>query len=269
MVNSLQRQGEREAVVEGSATPRSNLLLSLLPDAVFAAVQPCLEQVPLSIGSLQEAGRPARYCVFPTSGLIGRVAMGLDGKSTELTLCGYDGLLGVSVILGGGAMVARTHVIAGGAGYRLPAAAVKEVWKRSDTFQYLMLRYTQFVVQEIVQIALCNRHHSVEQQLSRWLLMATDRIHQSTLQVTQTLISYMLGVRREGITEAVGKLEAAACVTRQRGSIHVRDRSRLETRCCECYAAIRRLHDAMTGDIKARMGSHCEARPRTVSERKD
>lgn len=235
--------------MEGSVSPKSNNLLRLLPGDVYMELLPSLEFIHLPVGAvLHESNTPLKHAVFPVSGLVGRVAMTADGKSTELTLCGHDGVIGVSILLGGRPLSARALVLAEGAAFRLSAAAMLSVWRHSVAFQAIMLRYVQAMLQEVMQIALCNKHHSVEQQLSRWLLMALDRLSEPKAHVTQSVISHMLGVRREGITETAGRLEAYGIIKRERGGMTVVDRAALLARCCECYGAITRNMECMVAD---------------------
>lgn len=240
--------------MEGSVSPKSNKLLEILPDKVYADLLPHLELIRIPVGGvLHEPGQILRHAIFPVSGLIGRVAMTAEGKSTELTLCGYDGMIGASIFLGGRPLGARAVVLAEATAFRLPALAMLSAWRSSDAFQGLMLRYVQALLQEVIQIALCNKHHTVEQQLSRWLLMAVDRLNDPKMPVTQSVISHMLGVRREGITEAAGRLEAQDIVKRERGGMTIVDRKALQERCCECYGAITAHFQRMM--IDAREGS--------------
>jgi CRP-like cAMP-binding protein len=240
--------------VEGSVSPRSNKLLELLPDEAYAHLLPQLEAIRIPVGGIvHEPGQTLRYAVFPVSGLIGRVAMTAEGKSTELTLCGCDGMIGASIFLGGRPLLARALVLAEVTAFRLSAPAMLSAWRTSEAFQGLMLRYVQAMLQEVIQIALCNKHHSVEQQFSRWLLMAGDRLNEPRMAVTQSVISHMLGVRREGITEAAGRLEAQGIVKRERGGMMIVDRRALQERCCECYGAITTHFQRMMSD--ARIGA--------------
>lgn len=228
--------------MEGSVSPKSNRLLGLLPPEVVAYLLPHLECINIARGTVlhQPGQHSLKHAIFPVSGLIGRVAMTTDGKSTELTLCGFDGVIGVSILLGGRPLNSQALVLSDTVAFRLPASVMLSAWRRSEAFQCVMLRYVQVILREVIQVALCNKHHTVEQQLSRWLLMAMDRVGGPTLYVTHSVISHLLGVRREGITEAAGKLEAYGVLKRVRGEMTVVHRSALEGRCCECYATIRR-----------------------------
>jgi CRP-like cAMP-binding protein len=237
--------------VEGSATPNRNMLLSLLPEAVYALLRPHLEHVHFPAGTvLHEPDQAVRHCVFPVSGLIGRVAMTSDGKSTELTVCGSDGMIGISLLLGGRPLSSRALVIADADAFRLSSQMMASACRPGGALQQLMLRYVQVMLQEVIQVALCNKHHSIEQQLSRWLLMSMDRVRAPTVHVTQALISHMLGVRREGITETAGKLEAKGIVKRDRGAISIVNRSALERTSCECYGVIRRNYERLVTDAR-------------------
>jgi CRP-like cAMP-binding protein len=240
--------------MEGSVSPKSNKLLGLLPDAAYSLLSSQLQFVQYNAGEvLHQPGQPLRYVIYPATGLIGRVAMTQEGKSCDLSLCGRDGVIGVSAFLGGPPLDSLALVLADTSAYRVTTAAVLSVWRSSEAFQWLMLRYAHTMLHEIAHVALCNRHHSVEQQLSRWLLLAMDRLGGSSLQITQATISNMLGVRREGITEAAGKLEALGIVKRGRGGITIVNRARLLARCCECYGATARHFDNLVSEAQQRV----------------
>jgi CRP-like cAMP-binding protein len=242
-----------EHMMEGSASPKLNRLLGLLPDDVYSRLSPDLQFIDYPVGeTLHEPGEVLRYAVFPVSGLVARVGMTEEGKSCQLSLCGRDGLMGVSMILGGRPLSVLAPVLAHMTAYRLPTAAAQAVWRDSKPFQWLMLRYLHAMIEETMQVALCNRHHNVEQQLSRWLLLAMDRLGRPDIQITQATISQLLGVRREGVTEAAGKLEALAVVQRERGGIKIVNRTALRSRCCECYGATVRIFEEMFADAKRR-----------------
>jgi CRP-like cAMP-binding protein len=237
--------------MEGSVSPKVNRLLGLLPEDVYGRLSPDLQFIDYPVGeTLHEPREVLRYAVFPVSGLVARVGMTEEGKSCQLSLCGRDGLMGVSMILGGRPLSVLARVLMHTTAYRLPAAAVQAVWRDSQPFQWLMLRYMHTMIEETMQVALCNRHHNVEQQLSRWLLLAMDRLGRPVIQITQATMSQLLGVRREGVTEAAGKLEAMGVVQRERGGIKIVNRTALQGRCCECYGATVRIFEDMLADAK-------------------
>lgn len=237
--------------MEGSVSPRSNRLLQLMDDQAYGYLLPHLELVQVSTHSvLYEPEQVLKHALFPVSGLIGRVAMTADGKSTELTLCGADGMIGLSILIGGRPLSSRAIVLSDASSYRVPAHVLLAAWRQSNSFQGLMLRYMHVMTQEIIQIALCNKHHTIEQQLIRWLLTASARLGDGKMHVTQAVISQMLGVRREGITEAAGRLESYGLVKRERGGMSIVDRKALEARCCECYRVTTRHYERMVREIR-------------------
>ncbi len=212
--------------MEGSVSPKRNKLLALLSKDAYGQLQPHLEFCHFPAGTvLHDTAHALRHATFPVSGLVGRVGATTDGKSTELTVCGLDGMIGVSILLGGRPLSSRALVLSEMAGFKVPAPVILSVWRHSEAFQTLMLRYVQVLLQEVMQIALCNKHHTVEQQLSRWLLMAVDRLGEEKMHVTQSVISHMLGVRREGVTEAAGKLQSHG--TGHRARRHRKQRSEI------------------------------------------
>lgn len=235
--------------MEGSISPNSNKLLELASAEAFAYMSPHLQLTRYATGTvLHEPGQALRHAVFPVSGLIGRIAMTKDGKSTALTISGREGMIGIGALLGGRPLVARTMVLCDVTAFKLPSPVVLSAWRRFEAFQRLALRYVRATLQEVMQIALCNKHHTVEQQLSRWLLMASDRLGEPRMHITQSLISHMLGVRREGVTEAAGRLEAHGIVKRERGGMTITDREGLQMRCCECYGAITSQYENLAVD---------------------
>lgn len=245
-----------EAKVQGSVSLKSNKLLALLDPDVAAHLIPRIELVNHPPGTvIHEPGQALRHALFPVSGLIGRVATTADGKSTELTLCGCEGMIGMSIILGGRPLGALAMALTTTVVFQVPASAMVSAWRESEAFQRVMLHYVQAMLQEVIQIALCNKHHTVEQQLSRWLAIATERLGNSHVHVTHSLIAQLLGVRREGITEAAGKLEAQGVLRHMRGELMVLDRAALVARCCECYEVIKRNHQATMGEVSAPDGS--------------
>ncbi len=238
-----------ERTVEGSCSPKANALLAHLPDSAYVRLLPHLELVHLQPGAvLSEPEEVVRHLLFPVSGLIGRLAMTSEGKSTELSVCGAEGMLGVSLLLGGRGLSSTAIVLAEGDAYRINAPVVLQVCKEREALQQFMLRYTYAVMQEVIQVALCNKHHNLEQRLCRWLLMAMDRIGRDQIRVTQWLIAHMLGVRREGVTETAGKLEDQGIIRRTRGAITIVNRDAMKAKSCECYEALHRHYARALAD---------------------
>lgn len=226
--------------------PRQNRLLAVLPDADYERVLPQLELVPLPLGlAVYESGRGQGYVYFPTDSIVSMLYVMEDGSSAEIAVVGNDGLVGIALFMGGETTSSRAVVQSAGYGYRLRAAALKKEFERGGELQHLLLRYTQALITQMAQTAVCNRHHSVEQQLCRWLLLSLDRLRGSELVMTQELIANMLGVRREGVTEAALKLQAAGLIRYARGHISVLDRAGLEARTCECYAVVKKEYDRL------------------------
>jgi CRP-like cAMP-binding protein len=226
--------------------PRQNRLLAVLPDADYERVLPQLELVPLPLGlAVYESGRGQGYVYFPTDSIVSMLYVMEDGSSAEIAVVGNDGLVGIALFMGGETTSSRAVVQSAGYGYRLRAAALKKEFERGGELQHLLLRYTQALITQMAQTAVCNRHHSVEQQLCRWLLLSLDRLASNELRMTQELIANMLGVRREGVTEAAGKLQKDGLITYTRGNITVIDRPALEKRVCECYAVVKKEMDRL------------------------
>jgi CRP-like cAMP-binding protein len=235
--------------VSGKHNPRQNRLLAALPPADCERLLPDLELVPLPLGwAVYEAGGPQGYVYFPTTSIISLLYVMEDGASAEIAVTGNDGLVGIALFMGGESTPSRAVVQSAGYGYRLKAAVLKREFKQGGQLQYLALRYTQALITQMAQTAVCNRHHSVEQQLCRWLLLSLDRLPSNELAMTQELIANMLGVRREGVTEAAGHLQAAGLIHYSRGHITVLDRPKLEKRVCECYAVVKREMDRLLPD---------------------
>ena len=229
-----------------SHSPRQNHLLAALPAADYERLLPDLELVPLPLGwAVYEAGRKQGYVYFPTTSIISLLYVMENGSSAEIAVTGNDGLVGIALFMGGETTPSRAVVQSAGHGYRLKAAALKREFALGGQLQYLALRYTQALITQMAQTAVCNRHHSVEQQLCRWLLLSLDRLQGKVLMMTQELIANMLGVRREGVTEAAGKLQAAKLIHYSRGRITVLDRPKLEKRVCECYAVVKKEFDRL------------------------
>jgi CRP-like cAMP-binding protein len=207
---------------------------------------PHLEYIDLPLGTvLYEAGDVQRHVYFPVNCIVSLLHMLADGSSAEIAVVGNDGLIGIALFMGGETTPNRAVVQSAGHAYRLPGQRLKDEFHRNGTLQGLFLRYTQALITQMAQTAVCNRHHSVDQQLCRWLLLSLDRLSSNRLDMTQELIANMLGVRREGVTEAAGKLQRLGIIHYQRGHITVLDRPRLEALCCECYAVVKKETDRL------------------------
>ena len=227
-------------------SPGQNHLLAALPAPDYERIAAHLELVPLNLGDvLYEPGVQLRYVYFPTTAIVSLLYVMEDGASAEIAIVGNEGILGISLFMGGETTPSRAVVQSAGHGYRLRARLLKEEFARYGPFLRLLLRYTQALITQMAQTAVCNRHHSVDQQLCRWLLLSLDRLSSSELSMTQELIANMLGVRREGVTEAAGKLQQAGLIHYRRGKIIVLDRARLEARCCECYQVVKTEFDRL------------------------
>jgi len=225
---------------------RDNELLAALPEEAFAVLLPHLEPVPLPLGmAVYESGAKQSYVYFPTNGIVSLLYVLEDGSSAEIAIAGKEGLVGISLFMGGETTPSRAVVQSSGEGYRLRAAVLKKMFENGGALQHLLLRYTQALITQMTQTAVCNRHHSVDQQLCRWLLLSLDRLPSNELVMTQELIANMLGVRREGVTEAAGKLQAEGLIEYRRGRIRVLDRAALEARVCECYAVVKKEYDRL------------------------
>ena len=226
--------------------PARNLLLGALPDEDYRPLLPHLEPVALPLGwALYESGDRQAYVYFPTGGIVSLLYVMEDGASAEIAVVGNEGLVGVSLFMGGDSTPRRAIVQSAGHAYRLGADIVKREFERGTLLQRPLLRYTQALITQMSQTAVCNRHHTVEQQLCRWLLLSLDRLSSNELHMTQELIANMLGVRREGVTEAAGRLQESGLIRHQRGQIAVLDRPGLERRACECYAVVKRECDRL------------------------
>ena len=224
-----------------SPDPRQNHLLAALSSTDFKRLEPNLEAVEMPLGHvLYESGRSVTHVHFPTTCIVSLLYVLENGSSAEIAVVGNEGVVGVSIFMGGETTPSRAVVQSAGTAYRLPSAAMIGEFHRAGPTQMLMLRYTQALITQMAQTAVCNRHHSVDQQLCRWLLLSLDRLSSPILIMTQELIANMLGVRREGVTEAAGKLQKAGVITYRRGHIEVLDRAKLEQLSCECYEVVRR-----------------------------
>lgn len=228
------------------ASPRQNQLLAVLPDAVYALLSPHLERIPLALGqALYESGGEQGYVFFPTTSIVSLLYVMQDAASAEIAIVGNEGVVGIALFMGGESTTNRAVVQSAGEAYRLSAGVMKAEFNKGGDLQHILLRYTQALITQMAQTAVCNRHHSVEQQLCRWLLLSVDRLSSNELTMTQELIANMLGVRREGVTEAAGHLQAAGLIHYSRGKITVLDRPRLEARVCECYAVVKREYERL------------------------
>jgi CRP-like cAMP-binding protein len=235
--------------------PNQNHLLAALPATEFERLSPHLEPVPLPLGEmLYEPGGKLQHAYFPTTAIVSLHYVMESGASAETAGVGNEGVVGISLFMGGDTTPSSAVVQTAGHAYRLEARLLKEEFDRGGLMQHLMLRYTQALITQMAQTAACNRHHSVEQQLCRWLLLTLDRMPTNELVMTQELVASMLGVRREGITEAAGKLQHAGFISYRRGHITVLERSGLETRVCECYAVVKKELNRLLSDVQYRQG---------------
>jgi CRP-like cAMP-binding protein len=232
--------------VFASEDPRQNHLLAALPADAYARLLPELTPVAMPLGwvVVESGGRPG-YLYFPTSCIVSLLYVTESGASTEIALAGNEGLVGISLFMGGDSTTSRAVVESAGAAYRLRAGVLKREFESGGALHHLALRYTQALITQMAQTAVCNRHHSVDQQLCRRLLLSLDRVPGSKLAMTQELIASMLGVRREGVTEAASRLQAAGLIHYSRGHITVLDRPGLEQRACECYGVVRKEVDRL------------------------
>ena len=226
--------------------PKKNRLLAALPEQEWLRWQPYLEAVEMPLGEvLYESGGTLKHVYFPTTGIVSLLYVMEDGASAEIAVVGNEGIVGISLFMGGGSTPSRAVVQSAGQGYRLRADAMKLEFDRGGPVLHLLLRYTQALITQMAQTAVCNRHHSLDQQLCRWLLLSLDRLPGNELLMTQDLIANMLGVRREGVTEAAHKLQLAGLIAYRRGHIKVLDRPALEKRSCECYAVVKHEYDRL------------------------
>jgi CRP-like cAMP-binding protein len=227
-------------------SPAANRLLAALPSESYAALLPSLEPLTMPLGlSLYESGGAQGYVYFPTTAIVSLLYVLEDGSSAEIAVTGCEGLVGIALFMGGETTPSRAVVQSAGRGYRLKGAVIKRRFETDGALQHLLLRFTQALITQMTQTAVCNRHHAVDQQLCRWLLLSMDRLPSNRLVMTQELIANMLGVRREGVTEAAGKLQAEGLIEYSRGKITVLDRPQLEARVCECYAVVRREYQRL------------------------
>jgi CRP-like cAMP-binding protein len=230
----------------GTPHPQQNHILNALPQAERERLFPHLKLVELPLGSaLYESGDMLRHIYYPTDSIVSLLYVLNDGASAEIAVVGNDGAIGVALFMGGETTTNRAVVQSAGSAYMLTGVRLKEEFERHGELLHILLRYTQALITQMTQTAVCNRHHSVDQQLCRWLLLSLDRLSSDKLSMTQELIANMLGVRREGVTEAAGKLQKLGVIRYRRGEITVLDRPRLEQLCCECYGVVKTESDRL------------------------
>jgi CRP-like cAMP-binding protein len=224
----------------------------VLPEPERGRLFPHLEPITMPLGkALYESGDRLEHVYFPTTAIVSLLYIMEDGASAEIAVVGNEGIVGIALFMGGETMPNRAVVQSAGHAYQLSGQLLKQEFKRGGALQHLLLRYTLAMLTQMAQTAVCNRHHSVDQQLCRWLLLSLDRLPANELSMTQELIANMLGVRREGVTEAAGKLQKAGLIHYSRGRIIVLDRPGLEARVCECYEVVRQEFDRLLPDVMA------------------
>jgi CRP-like cAMP-binding protein len=232
--------------------PRANHLIAALPEPDVQRWLPLLEPVTLKLGDvLYEAGGTLSHVYFPTTAIVSLLYVMENGSSAEIAVVGNEGLVGIALFMGGESTPSRAVVQSAGQGFRMSASQIKTEFDRAGPVLHLLLRYTQALITQMAQTAVCNRHHSLDQQLCRWLLLSLDRLQGNELVMTQELIANMLGVRREGVTDGALKLQQAGLISYARGRIRVLDRVGLEQRTCECYAVVKKEYDRLLPDTKA------------------
>jgi CRP-like cAMP-binding protein len=235
--------------------PQENHLLAALPVEAQQRIFPDLEWVEMPLGKvLYESGDAMRYVYFPIDCIVSLLYVMENGSSAEISVVGNEGLVGVSLFMGGESTPSRAIVQSAGVAFRLPGPRLKQEFKLHTGLLLLLLRYTQSLITQMSQTAVCNRHHSIDQQLCRWLLLSLDRLSGDHLTMTQELIANMLGVRREGVTEAAGRLQRLGVIEYNRGHITVLDRPKLESLCCECYAVVKKETDRLLPYLASQSG---------------
>ena len=235
-----------DSVALRKVQPQQNHLLAALPADIQQRMFPFLELVPLPLGKvLYESGDTMKHVYFPTDSIVSLLYVMESGASAEISVVGNEGVVGVAVFMGGESTSSRAIVQSAGSAYRLLGQRVKDEFSRHGDLMFLMLRYTQALITQMAQTAVCNRHHTIDQQLARWLLLSIDRLADDHLVMTQELIANMLGVRREGVTDAAGKLQKLGVIEYARGKITVLDRLKLEKLSCECYAVVKKESDRL------------------------
>lgn len=226
--------------------PQQNHLLAALPAAAQERIIPHLKLADMQLGMvLYESGESTRQVFFPTNSIVSLLYVMENGSSAEISVVGNEGIVGIAVFMGGESTTSRAVVQSSGYAYRLEGQRLKNEFNRHADLQVLVLKYTQALITQMAQTAVCNRHHTIDQQLCRWLLLSLDRLRSSELTMTQELIANMLGVRREGVTEAAGKLQRLGVIAYHRGRIEVLDRPQLEALSCECYQVVKRESDRL------------------------
>lgn len=234
------------------SNPMQNHLLAAMPVEVQERLTPQLELEFLPLGKVvYESGDTLQHVYFPTDSIVSLLYVMEDGASAEISVVGNEGLIGLAVFMGGESTPSRAIVQSAGHAYRLKGQQLKSEFSRHGELMLLLLRYTQALITQMAQTAVCNRHHSVDQQLCRWLLLSLDRLPGNQLKMTQELIANMLGVRREGVTDAAGKLQKLGVIEYSRGHITVLDRPKLEELCCECYAVVKKESDRLLPNVKS------------------
>lgn len=232
--------------------PRQNHLLAALPDAEYLRLLPYLEHVSLPLGkTLSEPGDAVVYVYFPTTAIVSLLDVLGNGSSAEIAIVGNEGIVGVALFMGGESMPSRSVVQSEGYAYRMRGDLFNKEFNNDPALQHLLMRYIMALLSQMAQTAVCNRHHTIDQQLCRWLLLSLDRLSGNVLNMTQELIADMLGVRREGVTEAAGKLQDAGLISYSRGCLTVLDRPGLEARVCECYEVVKKEFDRLLPDVIA------------------
>ncbi|MDP4535781.1 Crp/Fnr family transcriptional regulator [Alkalimonas collagenimarina] len=235
-----------ERVLEIDHQPGQNHFLNALSDDIQQRLLPHMELVPMPLGKvLYESGEVMRHVYFPTNSIVSLLYVMENGAQAEIAVVGHDGLIGMSLVLGGESTTSRALVQSAGFAYRLLGQRMKTEFSRHGDLLHLTLRYSQALITQMAQTAVCNRHHSIEQQLCRWLLLSLDRLKDNHLVMTQELIANMLGVRREGVTEAAGRLHTKGVIDYSRGHIVVTDRPKMEALCCECYGVVKAETDRL------------------------
>lgn len=226
--------------------PRKNHLLAVLPDADWQRLLPQLEYVDMPLGQvLYESGSTLKHVYFPVTSIVSLLYVMENGASAEIAVVGNEGIVGISLFMGGDTTPSRAVVQSAGHGYKLKAQLLKDEFNLGGPVMHVLLRYTQALITQMAQTAVCNRHHALEKQLCRWLLLSLDRLDGNELLMTQELIANMLGVRREGVTEAALKLQKLGLISYARGHIVVHNRAGLEERACECYAVVKKEYDRL------------------------
>jgi CRP-like cAMP-binding protein len=225
---------------------KRNHLLAALPEAEWQRLSPHFEPTSMPLGQvLYESGRTLSHVYFPTDAIVSLLYVMENGASAEIAVVGHEGIVGISLFMGGESTPSRAVVQSAGQGFRLRAQVIKDEFERAGPVMHLLLRYTQALITQMAQTAVCNRHHTLDQQLCRWLLLSLDRLPGSDLVMTQELIANMLGVRREGVTEGALKLQKAGLIRYSRGHVTILDRAGLEQRTCECYAVVKKEYDRL------------------------